>query len=211
MEEKRTGTIWGKRNMTPERACQILKEKDKRIECIHSKMMLLYTEMKNQEKRSDSLIMATALPARPTEGMPRGSGHSDNLDVLYRYYRQKEENGTEIRMQMWRLSEEEEEIRRLWNCFLVIPEPFYGILCNLYVKKELYAVAQAAFGYSHRMFENKRKEGLELLTLLFNSKYTSLELIEMMPIEKHGRKVAVNAKHKNCRGQIELPLDKLSG
>lgn len=197
--------------MTPERACLLLKEKNRKLESIQNKMEMLYKEMKNQDRRSDSLLQAVALPAKPTGGMPRGSGHSDNMDVLLRYYRQKKEHGAEIRMQMWRLSEEEEEIRRLWNCFLILQEPYFGILCNLYVKKELYAVAQAAYGYSHRIFENKRKEGLEILAELFNSEYTSLELIEMMPADKHDTKTVRGGKQKNCRGQMKLPLDKLSG
>lgn len=167
-----------RREITAERTKEILTNREQKLQDIHRKVELLCGELEQLEQ-ADELISAAALPARAAELAAGQGDYADSLAVLKRFYRQRKERGTEIRLQMWKLSEEAEEIRRLWSCFFVLQEPYYGILYDLYVKKELYAAAEAAFGYSHRMFEKKRKEGLELLAGLFNSPYSSLELMEL--------------------------------
>ena len=83
--------------------------------------------------------------------------------MVLRYYRQKQQRIEEILFQLWELSEEADEIRRLWNCFLALPEPYYGILHRLYVEKELYAAVENGSGHGHDWFEKRRKEGLALM------------------------------------------------
>lgn len=167
-----------KKKITAKEALEMLKGMEDGLEAIDKKMSMLYRELGRLEG-TDELLDAVALPAQYA-GMPRGGGgHADNLDVLLRYYRQKRERREEIRMQMWRLSEEAESIRRVWGCFLALPEPYYGILHSLYVERKLYRVTEMEFGRSHRMFEQKRSEGLKRLAEMYNSGYSSLELMEM--------------------------------
>lgn len=208
------GTAFNReRRMTAEEAQRILSEKDRRLEGISHKMRLLYQEMEGLEDSKD-ILEAAAIPARPASRISGGGGHKDNLDVLERYYRRRSERGTEIREQMWRLSEEEEDTRRLWGCFLALQEPYYGILEGLYVDKRLYADVEKSWGYSHSVFEKTRKEGLRLLADMFNSSYTSVELIRMGGLQRTGKKKAGKGKAKQtkgCQGQMELPLGQIQG
>ena len=198
------------RAMTTEKARQILKDRDRMLEGIHHKMMLLYEELEGLEG-DGGLLEAAAMPGRSAEGLPKGGGrHTDNLDVLERYYRQIEERAEEIRIQMWRLSEEAEDIRRLWSCFFALREPYYGILYELYVKKELYAAVEASYGYSHSVFENRRKEGLGMLVEMWGSRMGILELREMASQKGKGREMRGHGK-KGYTGQMELPLDEMRG
>lgn len=188
MAEETYQRPYGRRNkkITPEKAKEILANKDQKLEDIHNKLALLYKEIERLEQ-PDELMEAAALPSKTVKMVCRwGNGHSDTYGILKRFYRQRKERGTEIRMQLWKLSEEEEDIRRLWGCFFVLQEPYYGILYDLYVKKELYAAAETEFGYSHRMFEKRRKEGLELLADMFNSPYSILQLMELAPAWRRG-------------------------
>lgn len=162
--------------MTAEWAREILVNREQKQEDIQKKIMLLYQEMKQLEE-PDELIAAAALPMRKISIASGRRKNPDNLLVLHRYYKQKRERTVEIQMQMWKLLEEAEDIRRLWSCFFVLQEPYYGILYDLYVKKQLYTVTEEAFGQSHRMFERRRKEGLAQLADLFNSPYNSIELM----------------------------------
>lgn len=143
--------------MKIEEAKNILIYKDEILKEIHDKTMALYHELLRMEN-SDELLAATALPAVKAVGETTGGANqTDNLDVLLRYYRRRKEYGEEIRQQMWKLSEKEDKVLRLWNCFLILPRPYYGILNELYIKKELYAVVEASSGYCHSIFEKKGK------------------------------------------------------
>lgn len=179
MAEEAYRKLYGSRNkkITAESAKEILANREQKLEDIHKKLTLLYEEFEDL-KQPDELLEAAALPSKTAEMTCGQERHSDTYVILNRFYRQRKERSMEIRMQMCKLSEEAEDIRRLWSCFFVLQEPYYGILHDLYVKKELYAAAEASFGYSHRMFEKRRKEGLELLADMFNSPYSSLELME---------------------------------
>lgn len=128
MEGKRMGNSAFNREhrLTAEEAQKLLSEKGRQLEGIQHKMRLLYHELEELDD-SDDLLKAAAIPARPASRVSGGGRHADNLDVLERYYRQRQERGMEIREQMWRLSEQEEDIRRLWGCFLALQEPYYGI------------------------------------------------------------------------------------
>lgn len=176
-----------RREITVERTKEILANRVQKLQDIHRKIELLYRELEQLEQ-ADELMAAAAMPARTVEITAGQGEHADNLAILNRFYRQRKERGLEIRLQMRRLSEDAEDIRRLWSCFFVLEEPYYGILYELYVKRELYTSAEAAFGYSHRMFEKRRKEGLELLANLFNSPYSSLELMELASVWGAGGK-----------------------
>lgn len=176
--ERGGAQMTGKRKeMTAGAAKAILQDKDRRLEGIERKVMLLQKEMMSLKDDGDGLILAAAMPPKLL-GMPPGRrGHMDNADVLLRYYRQRQQRMEEISAQIWELSEETEEIRRLWSCFLALPEPYYEILEGMYVAKRLYTDIEKSYGYSHSVFENKRKEGLDLLVEMFKSEYSSLELM----------------------------------
>lgn len=200
-------TINSRRQITAEEAKKMLMDKDRDLLAIDKKMNLLYDEMKSED---DVFIHAAALPGKPAGTVRSGSGvYKDNLDVLERYKKQKRERSVEIRLQMWRLSEKADNIRHLWSCFMALEEPYYSILHELYVKKELYAVAQGASGHSHRGFEQIRAKGLGLLAAMYNSGYSAVELMEMA-----GQKEKTKARKKKragCPGQMELPLARMSG
>lgn len=184
-EEECKGWQGRKRTLTAEEAKDILMNRKQKLEDIGKKIALLCEENGVLEK-ADELLKAAALPAREVNGVAEQVRYGDNLMILNRFYRQRRERRMEIRMQIWKLSREIEEIRRLWSCFFLLQEPYYGILHELYIKKELYAVTEASFGLSHRMFEKRRREGLERLAAMFNSPHGSLKMMEMDYPWKHG-------------------------
>lgn len=196
-----------RRIITADEAKKMLMEKDRSLLAIDKKINLLYNELMQFE---DELLRVAALPGKPDGIAWSGSGeHKDNFDVLERYKRQKRERSEEIRLQMWKLSEKADNIRHLWNCFMALEEPYYSILFELYVKKELYAAAQCSSGFSHRGFEQNRKKGLDLLAEMYNSGYSAMELMEMT-----GQKEKPKAKKKKdpgCPGQMVLPFARMSG
>jgi len=197
-------------NITADQAKEILINKERDLLAIDNKINLLYEEMMKLEDGGE-LIRAAALPGKPAGTAQSGNGgHKDNLDVLERYERQKRERSEEIRMQMWKLSEKADNIRHLWNCFLALEEPYYSILYELYIKKELYEPAQCSSGFSHRGFEQCRKNGLERLAGMYNSGYSALELMELAGRKEKTKARAKRRKEEGCPGQMKLPLDRLS-
>ena len=185
-ESQREGYSRQRKSMTAERAREILVNREQKQEDIQKKMMLLYQEMKRLEEPDE--LLAASLPVRTISIASGKRKNSEHVLILHRYYRQRKARTVEIQIQMWKLLEEAEEIQRLWSCFFALQEPHYGILYDLYVKKELYTVTEASFKYSHRMFERRRKEGLKQLADLFNSPYNSIELMNQQRFALHSQK-----------------------
>lgn len=208
--EKQKTTVNIRGTISADQAKVILINKERDLLAIDKKIKLLYEEMMRLEDGSE-LIRAAAMPGKPAGVAQSGNGgHKDNLDVLERYRKQKRERSEEIRMQLWILSEKADNIRRLWNCFMALEEPYYSILYELYIKKELYEPAQCSSGFSHRGFEQCRKEGLDLLAEMYNSDYSALELMELTKRKKKPKARPRKRKEEGCPGQMELPLDRLS-
>lgn len=195
-----------RKEIAAEAAKAILQDKDERLEGIDRKFVLLQEELWKLEDGDSGLILASAMPSKTLWAPPGGGKFMDNTDVVLRYHRQKQQRIEEILFQLWELSEEADEIRRLWNCFLALPEPYYGILHRLYVEKELYAEVEKGSGHGHGWFEKRRKEGLALMVGMFNSGYSSLELMEASHLwdKKKGRKPG-----GGCSSQIDGLLARL--
>lgn len=186
----------GEGKMTPGRAKEILQNKDRMLTGIDRKVGLLCGELCGHGE-DEGILAAAAMPGR-MYGMPvSGRVHGDNTDVLLRYYRQKTQRQKEIRLRLCELSRESEEILRLWDCFLALPEPYYGILHELYVEKKLYTEVEAGFRFGHSRFERTRKEGLELAVYMFNSGNDGLELMRAASLwekRKAGKKGSGDAR-----------------
>ena len=186
----------GEGKMTPGRAKEILQNKDRMLTGIDRKVGLLCGELCGHGE-DEGILAAAAMPGR-MYGMPvSGRVHGDNTDVLLRYYRQKTQRQKEIRLRLCELSRESEEILRLWDCFLALPEPYYGILHELYVEKKLYTEVEAGLRFGHSRFERTRKEGLELAVYMFNSGNDGLELMRAASLwekRKAGKKGSGDAR-----------------
>lgn len=193
--------------MTPGRAKKILQNKDRMLTGIDRKVGLLCGELCGTGE-DEGILEAAAMPGR-MYGMPSGGRtYGDNTDVLLRYYRQKVQRHKEIKLRLCELSRESEEILRLWDCFLALPEPYYGILYELYVEKKLYTEVEAGFRFGHSWFERTRKEGLELAAYMFNSGNDGLELMQAASLWE--KRKAGKKGEQGCAGQMELPLGEMT-
>lgn len=152
----------------------ILRNREEKLKNIRQKMFSLYNELSD----TDALVRSVAVKTAGLSGMPTGKNtHQDTGDVLLRYQGQLQERNTEIRQIMWSLAEEEESICRVWNCFYALRDPYYAILNALYVENQVYQSVKEDFGCSHKTFEKKRKEGIDLLIQFYESRRTAGELI----------------------------------
>lgn len=152
----------------------VLRAKEKKIANIHEKMIYLYKELQS----ADDVLDTAALPAIRTDGMPGGKGrHQDLGDVLLNYRKQLYERNLEARNIMWRLTEEEAMISRIWACFCALDDPFYGILQQLYVENKLYQAVEMESGMSHKTFEKHRRTGIDLIRKFYESGQSIADLM----------------------------------
>lgn len=194
--------------MTIDEVKAILLYREAKLESINRKMEALRKELKTD----DELLESVALPSVELSDMPRGSGgtHKDNADVLLKFYQKQQEYAKAVRLQLWRLAEEREKINTVWLCFQSLDEPFYSILYRLYVERQPYKAAQDEYGFSHRIFEMRRKRALELVAILYRSGLTDLELAERICKKETAAKKAEGKKNGKEYAQLEFDWEALS-
>ena len=180
----------------------ILRSKEQKIANIHEKMQYLYKEMQN----TGEILHATALPATRIDGMSGSKGnHYDLGDVLLNYKKRLYERSLETRKLMWRLSDEEEMISRIWACFCALDDPFYNILHQLYVESRLYSAVEMESGMSHKTFEKNRKIGIRLIQKYYESGESIADLMQHEKyVEKKNRGKGTSKADTEEYSQIEL-------
>ena len=66
-----------------------------------------------------------------------------------------------------KLSEEEAMIDRVWTCFIKLDEPYYSIARALYVEKQPYKYVEQESGFSHRAFEERRRQAIKSIEVMY--------------------------------------------
>lgn len=151
----------------------ILRNKDKLKADIHRKMYFINRDM----AQNDEMYELVAYPSTEVSDMPRRKGwHKDLGDVVLKYKVLLENKKNEYKEVLWELIMQEEQIDRVWLCFMVLDNPYFSILENIYVKEEKYEIVEQRSGYSHQVFEKYRKRGIEAIMLLYNSDKTISQL-----------------------------------
>lgn len=143
----------------------ILKNYEKKLLLISDKMKSLYREIQSP----DAAVSEAAFPCTKYGTLSRNSMHRDISDVLQRCEGIFMKRNEEVRELMYQLSEEQERIHRVWVCFNILEEPYFGILHGLYVQNKLYQEMEMESGYSHKTFEKYRSEGVNFIVLMFSS------------------------------------------
>ena len=151
----------------------ILRNKEKLKVGIHRKMYFINRDMSQDEE----MYELVAYPSTEVSDMPRRKGwHKDLGDVVLKYKALLEERKSEYKEFLWELVLQEEQINRVWLCFMALNDPCFSILECMYVHGEKYEIALLQSGYSRQVFEKYRKRGLDAILLLYNSDQTTQQI-----------------------------------
>lgn len=154
--------------ISEERIKDILKDYDGMLRTIDIKMQNLYENLMPSGE-TDAVIKEAAIPPVNMSGMPGAHKHKDLTDVLVKVQRMEYEREREFRAIMWALSEEKEEICRVWGCFQAVGNPYYTILLRLYVQHELYETVNKELDMSQKTFEYYRRDGIAFIKRFYES------------------------------------------
>lgn len=187
--------------MTTDEVKRILSNKDQILDTLNKKIQYFLNEMYLRE--NDELIIEKSLSSR---GL--GSTHSRNMsdlsDLLDRIEKTKRQRFKEMQCDVSTLIQKEEEVNRVWSCFLALPDPYYTILHQLYVENELYEAVMKQFDMPQSTFDRYLKKGLAHIMENFD---TGLTLSEIMNDAHKEKKKAIHRKSdEQVDGQIQLPL-----
>ncbi|HBA63831.1 MAG TPA: hypothetical protein DCZ20_08245 [Lachnospiraceae bacterium] len=138
-----------------------------RLADIHERIQELY-RLGND---SEGMIASLTFRKEPEEKQ------RDLSSLLLRHRAMMAEQEQEIRMEMWRLAEEEETLRRIWVCYRALNELHFKIIRRLYVEKELYASVERECGMSHGKFEKERSAAMKRIVELYHSDLDNLEIL----------------------------------
>lgn len=153
----------------------ILRQRNNRIAAIQEKIYTIDKDIKNTE----SIIEMVSFRRPEISDMPRGKGNHTDLGDTYLNYREILEQRTrEYNKLLYEMIREEICIERVWQCYLLLGEPYFTILTDLYVKNEKYIIVEQESGYSRQVFEGYRKNGIELILEFYNSSKSAAELAE---------------------------------
>lgn len=191
--------------MTTEEVKRILSNRDTILDTINSKIQYLLNEM--YKRSDDELIIEKSLSSRGMgDGGTSHSGSQKDLsDLLERIDKAKRHRMHEMQCDVITLVQKEEEINRVWSCFLALPDPYYTILHQLYVENELYETVMRQFEMPQSTFDRYLKKGLSHIMENFD---TGLTLSEIMNDAHKEKKKAIHRKSNDEQvdGQFQLPL-----
>lgn len=180
---------------------KVLGEHAALLKNIHKRILDMYGELSD----TDGLIESVSIKKIEwdKEGSGQGGIKKDLLDVMLMHQRLAKEREIELRTEMYRLTEEEESINRIWVCFHALRGREFAFLDRLYVQQVPYKAVQAESGVSHRTFEKIRSSGLKKVRQMYESEISNLQIINLS-----GRKTekAHLQKEKKC-GYEQLRLD----
>ena len=138
----------------------------------------IYTINCDIRKTNDIIEMVSFQHAELSD-MPKGSSsHKDLSDTYLKYQKILDVRSTEYSHLLYGLIQKENAVERVWLCYLVLAEPYFSILTDMYVKNQKYEVAESMSGFSRQVFEKYRKRGINLVLELYSSKKSMAELTE---------------------------------
>lgn len=187
-------------NISEERIKEILKNYDRMLATINLKIKNLYENL-IPESEKDVIIRDIAIPAVSMGAITGTHEHKDLSDILIKMQRIEYERNTEIRSIMWSLSEEKEEIYRVWGCFQALSSPHYMILRRLYVEHELYHTVELESEMSHMKFECTRRDGILMIKQYYES---NRPIAEIMRMARKCKKEVRHTKKKSSQDQLTI-------
>ncbi len=163
------------RELTEDEVKYTLRNKEAIIISIHEKMYFIQKDI----SQTDDMIEMASFRSTEITDMPSGKGtHKDLADVLLKYYKYMDDQKKQYTDLFRTLIDREMRTERIWMCFLLLDEPYYGYIKRLYVDGEKYDTVEAESGFSRQVFGKYRKEAMELIIRFYNSDKNMLELSE---------------------------------
>lgn len=159
----------------------ILKNKTELINSIQDRIYNFRKDISD----TDEIIEMVSLSSKELSDMPGGGGKKDLWNTYEKYRRQLELRQKEYADSLYHLIMQEDRIYRVWNSFLLLDEPYYGIVKRLYTEKELYDTVQKESGYSLQVFNKYRKRAIKSIIDIYNSEITDENLQQMSCREKN--------------------------
>lgn len=144
------------------------------IRGIHHRMIELYEHM----DVADELIKEVAYKSITYDRIGGSSGDKADLtNVMVKHETLARNRSKDVRTEMWRLTEEEETIDRIWCCYKAINGDGFDYITQLYVDGKPYKEVEKNSGTSHKTFEKTRSQAMKDMLTLYNSRFTNGEIV----------------------------------
>lgn len=155
-------------------------------------------------RKTNDIIEMVSFQHAELSDMPKGGRrHKDLSDTYLKYQKILDERSMDYSNLLYGLIQKENAVDRVWQCYMVLAEPYYSILTEMYVKDQKYDVAEAASGYSRQAFEKHRKRGINLILELYNSRKSMIELSEFALLAQRNRE---KIKHKDVFEEVNYQM-----
>ncbi|MCP1101963.1 hypothetical protein M2454_000756 [Aequitasia blattaphilus] len=190
------------KSITENEIKKVLQSYEKFKEHITKRIMSLYKEMED----TDSQIATVAYKKPSLDGYGGfQSEKKDLFDILEKHEKNVRMQAIEIRTEIQRLVEEEENYNRVWAGYRSLRGDEYSIITALYIRLEPYKAVEAEYEGSHRKFEFVRKSALNHIKMLYESEFTNLQIVQhkyCRPKNKSGRQ----DETKDDKSYVQLKL-----
>lgn len=151
----------------------VLRNHKQRLLEIHKRILELYEEMQD----TDSMIRSMSTSSKLGKIGGGKTSSQDLGDFLIRHHKMLKQQNEELRAELWRLSEEEETINRVWICFRALEGKEQEYLQLLYVEGRTYKETEMESGVSHKTFETIRGNGIKRIRKLYESSWSNREIV----------------------------------
>lgn len=163
--------------MTEAKVKDILRNHDGILRGIRKKIFQLYMEMENNTG-VESLVLSSngsneaGICLNKKGGIPK-----DLADFILKGEIVVHNRRAELAKMMWRLTEDEQDINRVWACYLSLPATYYDILTAVYVENKKWNAVELEFGHAHSYFAKRLKDGLQEIINVYNSGLTIADIM----------------------------------
>lgn len=189
--------------ITTEIIKDILRNKESLSASIQDRMYNINRAMKN----ANEIIEVVSFRSSEFACMPKGKGgHTDLTKTYLDYQKALRQRSADYKNMVYELILKEESMERVWQCYMVLSEPYYSVLTAMYVKNQKYEIAEKESGFSRQVFEKYRKAGIELIKQLYESDKSVAELMEFSICAKQKRAEVKNRQVFN-QENYQISLD----
>ncbi len=192
------------KEITDEFVKNVLRTHKERLFQIHKRILELYEEMQN----TDALIRSMSTSSKLGKIGGGKTGNQDLGDFLIRHHKLLKQQSEELRAELFKLSEEEETINRVWSCFRALTGQEQEYLQSLYVEGKTYKETELESGVSHRTFEITRRNGIKRILKMYQSSWNNREILAGYKKTKSGCSTVKREKQESsCAGYEQLTLN----
>lgn len=193
--------------LTEDEIIYTLKNKETLLKSINEKLYFVKNELCNDN--NEMIETASFRSLGITDISCAGGRNKDLMDVLTRYYANRREKEEEYLKFSKILIKRKYRIERIWQCFLILEEPYYTYIKRLYVEGEKYITVEAESGFSRQVFAKYRKEALNLMIHFYDLPQSMQELSCQFQRNKNNKVSKNKKKQKGCQ-KIHNGMEQIS-